>query len=145
VEKWISEGIFVPADTPPIGMARGWRKEDVLRLACLVRLVNAGLRIGIGNAIKNLSACEITKSEFLVVLAHKRTIWRSERQTDGTLKPVDTGEHYDAFVTSKEEIKRQLNEPSWESLIHILVNLNDVRLEVDRAWSYAISQGRPFD
>jgi len=145
VEKWISDGVFTPGETPRNGKARGWTKHDVLRLACFVRLIDAGLRIEVGNAMKRLSAVEICESEFLVVLAHKRTIWRSEAQKNGPLKPVDTREQYEAYAITKEEIKQQLNISSWHSLAHILINLNDVRDEAERAWSYAASQRRAVD
>jgi hypothetical protein len=94
--------------------------------------VDAGLRIEVGNAINRLSAFEISESEFLVVLAHTKTIWKSEIHKDGSSKPVDTGEHYDAFVTNKNEVIAQLDVQSWASLIHVLVNLNDVKNDVDR-------------
>jgi hypothetical protein len=140
VEKWISDGMFTPVRTPSNGKARGWTKQDALRLACLVRLVDAGLKVEVGKAINRLSAFEISESEFLVVLAYKKAIWKSESQKDGSSKPVNTGEHYDALVTNKKEITAQLEARSWLSLINILVNLNDVRNDVDRAWSYATSQ-----
>lgn len=145
VEKWVSDGMFTPADTPLIGKARGWTKEDALRLACFVRLVDAGLRIEVGKAICRLSPLEISRSEFLVVLAYKKSIWREEVAEDGSLKAFDTGEYYDVLGTNKEEINKQIDSSSWLSLVHILINLNDVKGEVDRAWSYATSQQMSFE
>lgn len=145
VEKWISDGIVTPGTMPPNGKARGWTKQDALRLACLVRVVDAGLRIDVGKAIGRIPTLEVSESEFLVILAYKNTIWRDERRKDGSLKPIDTGEHYDAFVTTKEEIVRQLDVASWVSLLHIVINLRDVRNDVERAWSYAASRRKAVD
>jgi hypothetical protein len=140
VDKWISDGMFTPIDNPTTGKARGWTKQDAYRLACFARLVDAGLKVEVGKAIDRLSGFGIvSEPEFLVVLAHKRTLWEDEKQADGTSKPNDTGRNYDAFVKTKREIVDQLGVPTWTSLVHILIKLDDVKDEVERAWSYALA------
>jgi hypothetical protein len=136
VDKWISDGSFTPIDEPAPGKARSWTKQDALRLACFVRLVEAGLKVEVGKVIDRLSGFGIvSEPKFLVVLAHKRTVWR-----DGTSEAYDTRVPYEAFVVKKSEVIKQLGRSSWSSLGMTLINLADVERDVEDAWLRASAQ-----
>jgi hypothetical protein len=140
VDRWISDGVFTPIDNPENGRARGWTRQDALRLACFVRLVDAGLRVEVGRAINRVPEFEfVSEPEFLVVLAHKNAIWREEGRADGT-SVVVTGERYDAFVRKKSEAIAQFGVTSWTSLAIVFVNLDDVKDAVRQAWLYAMDR-----
>jgi len=140
VERWISDGVFAPLDFPDRGKARGWTKHNAIRLACLLRLVDAGLRVEVGRSINRLDGWHlVSEPAFLVVLAHKRTVWEQRKRQDGTCELVDSGERYQAFLVKRSEIINQLREHSWVSIAHIIINLSDVENEVERAWVLAQS------
>jgi len=87
VERWISDGKFEPLEEVEIGKARAWGLQDTIRLFSFVRLVDAGCKVEVGQAIGLLHAFK-GEGAYLVVKALNR---RMKLPSTSDLNRLDPG------------------------------------------------------